>query len=148
VGRILSSASSLIGSTYRWPFVDMLYIDMPHIAIPSFSFHLSLHYIDMPCIDMSCFRLHLSLPHIDMPRIHGHVTHITIHDGTITPRIQLPSLNTPSTQYLSSQIQVLSRELLNHTRRILTRHVPVIPLTHPCFPPVATPHLSVAPRRI
>jgi hypothetical protein len=38
----------------------------------------------MPCIDMPRFRFHLSLPHIDMPRIHGHVTHITIRDGTIT----------------------------------------------------------------
>jgi hypothetical protein len=37
-------------------------------------------------------RLHLSFPHIDVPRIHGHVTHITIRDGTIAPRVPLPSL--------------------------------------------------------
>jgi hypothetical protein len=45
-----------------------------------------------------------------------HVTHITICEGTVTPRIQLPSLITPRTQYLSSQIQVLSNDLPDHTR--------------------------------
>jgi hypothetical protein len=70
----------------------MACIDMPYISMPRLVFHLPLYYIDMPCIDMPRFRLHLSLPHIDMPGIHGHITHITILDGTIKPRIPLPCL--------------------------------------------------------
>jgi hypothetical protein len=34
-----------------------------------------------------------------------HVTHITTHDGTGTPRIHFSSLITPSMQYLSSQFK-------------------------------------------
>jgi hypothetical protein len=67
---------------------------MPHIDMPRFMLHLSLHYIDMPRIDMPRFMLHLSLPHTHMPRFHGHVTLIKISDGTSTPRIQLPYCGT------------------------------------------------------
>jgi hypothetical protein len=77
-----------------------------------------------------------------------HVTQIVMRDGTFTPRIQLPSLIIPSTQYLSSQTQVLSRDLPDLTRWIITRHITVIHLTGPHFPPVAPPYLPVAPRRI
>jgi hypothetical protein len=82
----------LIGSPYRLPSIDMPDIDMPRLS--------------------SIFRFHISICHV----LYCQVTHITIRDGTVTPRIQLPSRITPSTQYLSSQIQVLSRDLPDHTR--------------------------------
>jgi hypothetical protein len=84
----------LIGSTYRWPCLDMTYIDMPHIDMPRF--RVPLHCILSICHVSICHVLgstchcHISMPDIDMQRIHGYVTRITIRDGTTTPRFPFP----------------------------------------------------------
>jgi hypothetical protein len=95
-----------------------------------------------------------------------HVTHITTCDGTGTPRIQLPchphhntwwhrhaTFTLPITHYTEHAIafviiQVFSRDLPDHTRWIINRHITVIPLRGPRFLPVAPPNLPVAPRRV
>jgi hypothetical protein len=59
------TAVKLIGSTYQWPCIDRPCIDMPRLGSTS--------------------RGHMSICHA----FHFHVTHITIRDGTITPRIPL-----------------------------------------------------------
>jgi hypothetical protein len=114
----------LIGSTYRCPCIDRPCIDLSRLG--------------SPC------RFYISICHV----FHCHVPHITRRDDTITLRIQLPSLITPSTQCISSQIQVHSRDLPDHTRWIITRLITVIHLTGPRFPPVEPPYLPVAPRII
>jgi hypothetical protein len=114
----LISRPYLIGSTYQWPCIDRPCIDMPRLCYTS--------------------RGHISICHV----FHCNVTHITIRDGTITPRIPLQSLITPRTQDLLSQIHALSRDIPDHTRWFSKRHITVIPLTGPRFPPVAPPKSS------
>jgi hypothetical protein len=74
----------------------------------------AMYRYDSYCIAMSPTSQYVMEPSRHV--LHCHVTHTAICDGTITPRIPLPSLIAPRTHDLLSQIHALSRDLLDHTR--------------------------------
>jgi hypothetical protein len=101
----------VIGSTYLWPCIDMPYIDMPHIDMQRFRFHLCCVISIYHLLGSTC-RCQISIRHV----FHCHITHTTIRDGTITPRIPLPSFIHTELAIPFVRIQVFSRDLPDHTR--------------------------------
>jgi hypothetical protein len=138
----LPQGGMVIGSTSRLPCNDMPRIDMPRLG--------------------STCRFHISICHI----FHFHVTNIKIRNGPVTPRLRYPwhthhkswwhryaTYTISITHYTELAIhlvtiQVLSRDLPDNTRWIINRNITVIPPRWPLLPPVASPCLPVAPRRV